>query len=95
MSKRDWGGTILVACLGALAGLLHDHTVLVLLLSVAAVASAAVIAWGVLDRRKATMQPQQAGITAGRGIKSGGGGGAHAVRTNLGPCLWSVFGMLA
>lgn len=72
MSKRDWGGTVLVACLGALAGLLHDHTVLLVLLSVAAVASAAVIAWDVMGRRKATMQPQHAGIKAGEGIKAGG-----------------------
>jgi hypothetical protein len=72
MSKRDWGGTVLVACLGTLAGLLHDHTVLVLLLSVAAVASAAVIAWDVMGRRKASKQPQQARVKAGRGIKAGG-----------------------
>jgi hypothetical protein len=72
MSRRDWGGTVLVACLGALAGLLHGHTVLLVLLSVAAVASAAVIAWDVMGRRKATMQPQHAGIKAGEGIKAGG-----------------------
>ncbi len=72
MSKRDWGGTVLVACLGALAGLLHDHMVLLVLLSVAAFASAAVIAWDVRGRRKAAKEPQRAGIKAGQGIKAGG-----------------------
>jgi hypothetical protein len=69
MSKRDWGGTVLVACLGTLAGLLHDHTVPLVLLSVIAMASAVVIAWDVRSRRKAA---KQVGITAGEGIDAGG-----------------------
>jgi hypothetical protein len=71
MSKRDWGGTVLVACLIAAAGLLHDPTVRLVLLTVAAVASATVIAWDVTDRQKAAKQ-QHPGIKAGRGIKAGG-----------------------
>jgi hypothetical protein len=69
MSKRDWGGTVLVACLIALAGLLHDHAVPLVLLSAAAVGSAAIIAWDV--RSKPAVQAQRAGIKAGRDIKAG------------------------
>lgn len=68
MSKRDWGGTVLVACLIALAGLLHDHTAPLVLLSAAAVGSSAIIAWDV--RGKPAKQAQRAGIRAGQGIKA-------------------------
>jgi hypothetical protein len=70
MSRRDWGGTVLVACLGTLAGLLHDYTVPVVLLAVAAVASAAVIVWDV--RSKPAKQVRRASINAGQHIKAGG-----------------------
>jgi hypothetical protein len=49
MAKRDWGWTVLMACLVALAGLLRDHTVPAVVLSACATASAAVVAgdlWG-------------------------------------------------
>jgi hypothetical protein len=69
MSKRDWGGTVLMACLIALAGLLHDQTVPLVLLSAAAVGSAAIIAWDV--RGKSAKQAQRTGIKAGRAIKAG------------------------
>lgn len=48
MRRRAWAGTVLVACLIALAGLLRDHELVVGLLLAAAVVSGVVIAW---DRR--------------------------------------------
>jgi hypothetical protein len=48
--RKDWAGTVIVACLVGAAGLLHDHALaLVLLLGTAAV-GAVVIAWDVLRR---------------------------------------------
>jgi hypothetical protein len=70
MSKRDWGGTVLVACLIALAGLLHDHTAPLVLLSAAAVGSGATIAWDV--QGKQAKEARRAGIKAGGAIKAGG-----------------------
>lgn len=43
MRRRDWAGTVLVACLIAAAGLLHNHTVLLVALAVVAAACVAVI----------------------------------------------------
>lgn len=51
MGKRDWAGTVFVACLIALAGLLHDHTVPLALLSAGATVSGAIVVWDVLHRR--------------------------------------------
>jgi hypothetical protein len=62
MGKRDWGGTVLVACLVALAGLLHNHAVPLILLSAGAVASTAVVVWDV--RSKRAKQTRQGGISA-------------------------------
>ncbi len=48
MGKRDWAGTVLVSCLTIAAGLLRNHTVLLILLLGVAVACVVVIAWDVL-----------------------------------------------
>lgn len=71
MRRRDWAGTVLVACLIALAGLLRDHELVVGLLLAAAVVSGVVIAW---DRRLARARVRQppTGIRAGHGIRAGG-----------------------
>lgn len=53
MGKRDWGGTVLVACLIALAGLLHSHMVPVVLLCAGAVVSATVVVWDVCGKKPA------------------------------------------
>lgn len=45
MGKREWGGTVLTACLIGLAGFFRDHTFPLILLAVGAMASAAVVAW--------------------------------------------------
>jgi hypothetical protein len=50
MGKRDWGGTVFVGCLIALAGLLRDHTMLLVLLSAGAVTSATVVVWDVRSK---------------------------------------------
>ena len=52
MHKRDWAGAVLVACLIAAAGLLQDHTVLLVLLAIAALISSAVILWDVAATRR-------------------------------------------
>lgn len=71
MRRRDWAGTVLVACLMALAGLLRDHELVVGLLLAAAVVSGVVIAW---DRRLTRERGRQrpTGIRAGHGIRAGG-----------------------
>lgn len=50
MRRKDWAGTIFVACFVTAAGLLHNHTIALVMLLAAAVASAAVIVWD--TRRK-------------------------------------------
>jgi hypothetical protein len=71
MRRRDWAGTVLVACLIALAGLLRDHEVVVGLLLAAAVVSAVVIAWDrKLTRERGRRRPT--GVRAGHGIRAGG-----------------------
>jgi hypothetical protein len=47
MRRRDWAGTVLVACLIALAGLLRNQGLLALLLIAAAVVSSGVILWDI------------------------------------------------
>jgi len=48
--RKDWVGTVIVACLVGAAGLLHDHTLALVLLLTTAAICAGVIAWDV--RRK-------------------------------------------
>jgi len=64
MGKRDWGGTVLVASLVALAGLFHNDAVPLILLSAGAVASTALVIWDV--RSKRAKQTRHGGINAGQ-----------------------------
>jgi hypothetical protein len=50
MRGKDWAGTVMVACLVGAAGLLHDHTLALVVLLATAAAGAVVIAWYVLRR---------------------------------------------
>jgi hypothetical protein len=68
MGKRDWGWTVLMACLIALAGLLRSHTVPLVLLSAGAVASAAVVIWDI--RRKP--RPSKGSLRVATATKSAG-----------------------
>jgi hypothetical protein len=52
MGRRDWAGTVLVACLIAAAGLLHNHTVLLVVLLAVAVACVALIVWDVMQAQQ-------------------------------------------
>ncbi len=61
MHRRDWAGTVLVACLIALATRLPNHRLLVALLLAAAAISGLVIAWDVLRARNLARRSQQAG----------------------------------
>ncbi len=76
MRTRDWAGTVLVACLVAAAGLLRDHTVLLLGFAVVAVACALVIAWDVSGERAIAKYRdpvhERAGIRAGHAVIAGG-----------------------
>jgi hypothetical protein len=47
MSARDWGGTVLLACLIAAGALLRNHTLLLMFLMAAAVVSVFLIAWDI------------------------------------------------
>jgi hypothetical protein len=72
MRRRDWAGTVLVACLIALASQLPSHGALVGLLLVAAIVSGSVIAWDVLRGRKPAQGSTLAGdIKAGVSISAG------------------------
>jgi hypothetical protein len=73
---RDWGGTVLAACLIALAGLLHDHTVPVVLLSAGAIAGAAMVAWDVWGKKRRSPKLARALHDSALGGGGGGGGGA-------------------
>lgn len=50
MHRKDWAGTVVVACLVGAAGLLHDHTLALVVLLAAAAVGVVVIAWDVLRR---------------------------------------------
>lgn len=50
MRRKDWAGTVVVACLVGAAGLLHDHTIALAVLLGAAAVGVVVIAWDVLRR---------------------------------------------
>lgn len=74
MRRRDWAGTVLVACLIAAAGLLRNHTVLLVLLAVVAAGCAIVIACDVFGKQEpAKGERLRAGsIRAGHDIRAGG-----------------------
>jgi hypothetical protein len=50
MRRKDWAGTVVVACLVGAAGLLHDHTIALAVLLGTAAVGVVVIAWDVLRR---------------------------------------------
>lgn len=50
MRRKDWAGTIMVACLVGSAGLPHDHTLALVVLLGAAAVGAGELAWDVLRR---------------------------------------------
>lgn len=64
MRRRDWAGSILVACLFAAAALLRDHALLLLLLLVIALVCIAVMLSDV--KRKPRPQPARLHIPRGR-----------------------------
>jgi hypothetical protein len=57
--KRDWVGTVLIACLIAAAGLLHDHKLLLALLLGTALICAGILAANVLGARLPPLGPRQ------------------------------------
>jgi hypothetical protein len=50
MRRKDWAGTVMVACLVGAAGLLHDHTIALAALLGAAAVGVVVIAWDLLRK---------------------------------------------
>ncbi|MBA3808991.1 MAG: hypothetical protein H0X28_11480 [Solirubrobacterales bacterium] len=68
MRVRDWAGTVLVACLIAAAGLLRDHTLLLVALLAVALVCVVVILWDVRRGRPTA----SSGIRAGHGISAAG-----------------------
>jgi hypothetical protein len=50
MRRKDWAGTVVVACLVGAAGLLHDHTIALVVLLGAVAVGVVVIAWDVLRK---------------------------------------------
>lgn len=59
MRKRDWVGTVLIACLVAAAGLLHNHALLLALLLGAALICTGMLAADILGKRLLPLGPWQ------------------------------------
>lgn len=70
MGRRDWAGTVLIACLAAAAGLLRVHTVLLVCSCTGAVASALFIAWDVWHSRRLRRVSQESRPLVKGGVRS-------------------------
>ena len=68
MRRRDWGGSVLVACAVALAAFLHDHGVAVVLLGGVAAAAACVVIYDVVQERRAGSGGRSVGLMVALGI---------------------------